>query len=255
MCELLGLCFDQPVLPSLSFRGFRRRGRDNPHGWGVAAFAGGAAQVFKEPAGAAGSWLAEFVRGYAGLRSRVLIGHVRRASVGQLVLADTHPFAREVGGRELVVAHNGTLERERLVSRLDGLFTPVGGTDSEAALCALATWLTDQRVPFEAFGRLHGWLREINPCGTMNLLFSEGRRLYAYHHAGGYNGLWHVRRRPPYGRVVLRDDDWEVDLGAEKDPGQRGHVIAKRPLTDERWEAFTPGALLVFEDGETVYPA
>jgi glutamine amidotransferase len=46
-----------------------------------------------------------------------------------------------------------------------------------------------------------------------------------------------------------------VDLGAEKDPGQRGHVIAKRPLTDERWEAFTPGALLVFEDGETVYPA
>jgi len=55
-------------------------------------------------------------------------------------------------------------------------------------------------------------------------------------------------------RVVLRDDDWEVDLGAEKDPGQRGYVVATQPLTDERWEALAPGALVVFEGGDIVYP-
>lgn len=40
MCELLGLNFNQPVRCSLSFRGFRHRGEDNLHGWGVARFDG-----------------------------------------------------------------------------------------------------------------------------------------------------------------------------------------------------------------------
>ena len=39
MCELLGLAFNKPISPSLSFRGFRHRGERNPDGWGLAAIA------------------------------------------------------------------------------------------------------------------------------------------------------------------------------------------------------------------------
>jgi len=38
MCELLGLCFNQPIQPKISFKGFRRRGKYNPNGWGLALY-------------------------------------------------------------------------------------------------------------------------------------------------------------------------------------------------------------------------
>ena len=40
MCELLGLSFNQPISPSLSFRGFKFRSEKdkNPDGWGIAYY-------------------------------------------------------------------------------------------------------------------------------------------------------------------------------------------------------------------------
>jgi len=34
----------------------------------------------------------------------------------------------------------------------------------------------------------------INALGDLNLLFSDGRRLYCYHDSGGYDGLAWTRR-------------------------------------------------------------
>jgi glutamine amidotransferase len=39
----------------------------------------------------------------------------------------------------------------------------------------------------------------------------------------------------------------------EKDPRQRGFVIATRPLTSEDWDDLPPGSLFVFKDGRIVY--
>ncbi|MHA1709912.1 MAG: class II glutamine amidotransferase, partial [Candidatus Baldrarchaeia archaeon] len=66
MCELLGMCFNMPVQPKISFRAFRRRGRENPDGWGIAFYpdSGNAACVFKEPLEAMSSRLSEFIAGY-----------------------------------------------------------------------------------------------------------------------------------------------------------------------------------------------
>ncbi|MEN2985457.1 MAG: class II glutamine amidotransferase [Thermodesulfovibrionaceae bacterium] len=33
MCELLGMCFNEEVTSSISFRGFRQRGKENKDGW------------------------------------------------------------------------------------------------------------------------------------------------------------------------------------------------------------------------------
>jgi len=49
MCELLGLAFNRPVSPGLSFRGFRRRGRRNRDGWGLAAITAKKPTIVKEP--------------------------------------------------------------------------------------------------------------------------------------------------------------------------------------------------------------
>ena len=52
----------------------------------------------------------------------------------------------------------------------------------------------------------------------------------------------------------VRDEDWEIDLAAEKHGDQRGFVVATCPLTNEEWDALVPGSLRVFKDGRCVYP-
>lgn len=253
MCELLGLNFNQTVRMALSFRGFRHRGENNPDGWGVARFAGPACQVFKEPINARDSELATFLRDYHAFQSQIFIGHVRRSSQGHIALCNTHPIVRVFRSREVALAHNGTLDRERLAGRRMLKFHPVGATDSEYLFCLLLTRLSEDRIAWDDFQQIEGLLREFNRAGTMNVLFSEGQHLYAYRDRRGYKGLCLTERVAPFGRVSLRDEDWEVDLADEKHPQQRGFVIATHPLTDEHWNELQPGTLNVFAQGLRVY--
>ena len=254
MCELLGLNFNQPVRCSLSFRGFRKRGVDNPHGWGVARYEGRACQIFKEPVKAPSSTLASFLRDYEPFTSKIFIGHVRRANCGDPELRNTHPFSRTFRRRDVVFAHNGTVREELAPGPLR--FHRVGETDSELLLCALLTRLsTEPKVEFADYARIEAVLREFNTFGDMNLLFSDSERLFAYRDQNGYNGLCITRRAAPFERVSLQDDDWEVDLAEEKRPDQRGYVIASHSLTNEEWVSISPGSLVVFRDGDCVYGA
>jgi glutamine amidotransferase len=51
----------------------------------------------------------------------------------------------------------------------------------------------------------------------------------------------------------MLDEDLKVDLSEVKDPAQTGVLVATRRLTDESWQAFRPGELIVFKDGQIVY--
>lgn len=251
MCELLGLCFNEPVRCSLSFRGFRARGARNPDGWGVARFEGPACQVFKEPVDAPGSALAGCLRDYPAFTGCIFVAHVRWASHGEVALRNTHPFSRVFRSREVVFAHNGTVTEAVAAEPLR--FHRVGETDSELLFCALLTRLAEGRIHFDEYAEIETVLREFNEFGHMNLLVSEGEHLYAYRSRRGPTGLFMASRATPFSTVRLRDEDWEVDLAEEKRPGQRGYVVATHALTDEDWTELPPGGLAVLKRGELVY--
>ena len=254
MCELLGLAFNQPISPGLSFRGFRHRAKRNADGWGLAAITPTRATITKEPIPADQSDVSRKLRDDTKLVAPIFIGHVRLASCGEVSLRNTHPFQRRVNGGDFVFAHNGTLDERALAGRTDAAFTPAGTTDSELAMCVLLSWMARERVAPDNYPLIEEFLRDLNAAGRLNLLFSDGGRLYAYHDTGGYNGLSSTRRRAPFCRVSLRDEDWEADLAEEKSPRQRGFVVASRPLTEgEDWHACRRGTLLVFERGDVVY--
>ena len=264
MCELLGLAFNKPVSPGLSFRGFRHRGRRNPDGWGLAAISARTTTIRKEPINAEESDVAATLPDRDPLHAPLFIGHVRAASRGRVSPANTHPFARPLAGGTFTFAHNGTLDVPRLKKSVGPDFTPEGQTDSELAMGAVLTWLGAERAargpdrvaadPLFDYAALEDFLRDLNALGHLNLLFSDGRRLYCYHDADGYNGLAWTRRESPFCHVSLRDEDWEADLDEEKTPDQRGYVIASRPLTDgEDWTTCRPGRLLVIERGLAVF--
>jgi len=111
MCELLGMSFNLSVRPSISFRGFRYRGENNPHGWGLAFYPDESVQIVKEPIKAKKSSLSKFLQDYQEVRSKVFVAHVRYTSVGSKSHKNTHPFYRELSGKEYVFAHNGTLKQ------------------------------------------------------------------------------------------------------------------------------------------------
>ncbi len=252
MCELLAMSFNVPVKPEISFRGFRHRGRRNPHGWGLGFYPDGgrAAQVIKEPCEAGRSALAGFVREYP-FRSRIFIGHVRSASRGEVAYENTHPFVREMNGREFIFAHNGTVDVYFETRR----FKTLGKTDSENTFCYLMDKLSEKKNnnwSKEHFDWLRNLLEEINERGSLNCMLSDGEHLFCYADKN-FAKLMFTKRTPPYGRVKLKDEDWEINLGEIKDPREKGVIVATNELTDEPWQPFLPGELIVFKDGAMVY--
>lgn len=248
MCELLGLAFNEPVTVGISFRGFRHRGADNPHGWGLAWFRGGRPEIRKEPAPADESDAAVAVQKMS-ISSPIFIGHVRLASCGNQTPANTHPFHHELQGTPVVFAHNGTLRNLPRPTH----FGPVGETDSEQALCVLLSRMQEEKVPFSDFARIENLLQKLNESGTMNVLFSNGAELFVYRDKEGYNGLCLTHREVPFQAITLQDEDWTVDLSEEKRPSERGFVIATKPLTHEHWADLKRGTLLVIHAGRAVY--
>src|SRR5689334_5319197 len=112
MCELLGMECNVPTDIVFSFSGLSTRGGlRGPHadGWGLALYEGRVARVFLEPAAAANSPLARFVREHP-IKTLLAVAHVRQKTRGRVCLANTHPFTRELWGRHFVFAHNGKVK-------------------------------------------------------------------------------------------------------------------------------------------------
>jgi glutamine amidotransferase len=251
MCQLLGMNANTPTDVTFSFAGLATRADEHKDGFGIAFFEGAGLRHFVDHHSARHSPLAELVKRYP-IKSDNVIAHIRKATQGQVLLENTHPFQRELWGRYWVFAHNGNLVDFN--PRLHAAFKPVGQTDSERAFCWLMQELSKAHASVPSIDELSCTLRELVPQlakhGTFNMLLSNGEALWA--HASTH--LHYLLRAHPFGRVKLRDEDLSVDFAEHTTANDRVAVIATEPLTaDEAWAAFAPGELKVFVDG-ALYP-
>lgn len=254
MCELLGLAFNRKVDAKLSFRGFRHRGKSNPDGWGMAYYSGNEAHIFKEQISAEESELAVSIVTSSNFESKIFIAHVRRTSVGEIDYDNTHPFKRRLFNKDFVFAHNGTLHNYKNLSLNE--FKPIGKTDSEHAFCYILEQIKNNRIASwneSGFNLLKNILLDINQLGSFNCLMSDGVNLFVYFDMDGYNNLMYLERKAPFEYVRLEDEDFEINLAEEKKLEQKGYLIASWPLTNEKWNSFSPGSLNVFRNGEMIY--
>lgn len=256
MCELLALNANVPVAATFSFSGLSARGGltgEHADGWGLAFHEADGARVFTDTARACESPLAEFLCRHP-IRARTVLAHVRKATQGEVRLANCHPFQREWLGRSWLFCHNGNLVDFR--PPLDGSHLPVGGTDSEWAFC----WLLQQLRQRFGGQASPGWaelapvLAELTEViarhGTFNMLLSDGQALYAH---ASTRLVW-LQREHPFQHARLVDRDLAIDLAAANRPDDRMIVVATAGLTvDEPWQAFAPGELRVFVQGRAVW--
>ena len=193
MCELLGISCSVKVRPGRYFKVLRQRGQElpegegNPDGWGIALYPDQkAVQVIKEHIPAASSKLSEFLSTYERLCSRIFIAHVRKASLGAVTYSNSHPFSRELRGRDYAFAHNGTIRSVRRFSL--GRFKPVGKTDSEHLFChilsfieegGISVWTEDDLLDFWKFLisiNRRRWRDQTKP-NKLNMLLTDGETL------------------------------------------------------------------------------
>jgi glutamine amidotransferase len=254
MCELLGMNCNVPTDICFSFTGFSTRGggtAEHNDGWGIAFFEGKGCRTFIDIHPAAESPIARLVREYP-IKSLNVIAHIRRATVGEVALENTHPFMREFWGQYWIFAHNGDLKE--FAPRLSGDIVPVGTTDTERAFCYILDRLR-KRFPAgepakaQLFETLRGVVDEIAGHGSFNFLMSNGEYLFAH----CSTELAYIVRRHPFTTAHLVDQDVTVDFSELTEEGDRVAVIATAPLTDdETWTRFAPGELIVFEEGRPI---
>jgi glutamine amidotransferase len=265
MCELLALSSSQPARLTFSLRTLAARGGPSGRshdGWGVAFYEGTDVALFREPVAAADRSLVRYLES-EGPTTELAISHIRHATQGGLSLANTQPFVRELGGRTHVFAHNGDLPGiYRNEAMALGPFRTLGQTDSEHAFCALLSRLTSLyqvgRHPSLSERRavLATFAAELQVLGPANFLYSDGDALFAHgdrrmQSAGGRAeapGLWYQPREcsePP-----ARADDL-AGVSIELAP-RFSLLLASVPLSEDAWQPFAEGELLVVRSGKLV---
>ena len=252
MCELLGMSANVPTDIVFSFTGLMQRGGlTGPHrdGWGIGFYEGRGLRLFQDPAASSESEVARLVQRYP-IKSQTVIGHIRQANVGQVCLANTHPFVRELWGRNWCFAHNGQLADFQPVA---GVYRPVGDTDSEAAFCALLNRLR-QTFPepvtaTELLPELVAACSDFRRRGVFNCLLSDGDWLFSF----CSTKLAFITRRAPFGPAQLKDAELTVNFQAETTPTDVVTVLATEALTaNEPWTLFAPGQWRLWRGGECV---
>ncbi len=252
MCELLGMSANVPTDVVFSFTGLMQRGgRTGPHrdGWGIGFYEGRGLRLFQDPQASVDSEIARLVQRYP-IKSETVIGHIRQANVGAVSLANTHPFMREMWGRNWCFAHNGQLAD---FAPDMGIYQAVGDTDSEAAFCDLLNRLRTactQQCDIEQFlPVIVAACQEYRSKGVFNCLLSNGDWLFSF----CSTKLAHITRRAPFGPATLKDADMSVNFHAETTANDIVTVIATEPLTDnECWNVYAPGEWRLWRAGEII---
>lgn len=230
MCQLLGVSSALPMDASSAFGALAPRGGqtdEHADGFGAAFYHGRSWRLFLDHRPSCSSPLARWIQENPTLSTNV-IAHIRKATRGAASLENTHPFSRELWGRQWIFAHNGTLTD--FFPAPSGPCAPVGDTDSEMAFCWILQRLRerfesapDDEQLFEALGPL---AQQLSAHGRFNFLLGVGESLFA-----------HCSDRLHWAPLI-------------EESGQRSCLIATVPLAPElEWSALRPGEMVLFRRG------
>ncbi|MGB8397561.1 class II glutamine amidotransferase [Bradyrhizobium sp.] len=253
MCELLAVSASRNVDVALSLTRLAAHGGSDgqPDGWGAAFLDATDAQVWRDPHPAKDSpWVACLAA--HPVSTRLALAHIRRATRGDIRLANTQPFTRELWGRLHVFAHNGMvpdIDRPEPSAR----FRPLGDTDSEAAFCRFLDSIAETDgtpgVVRDRFANAASLLRTFGPANLMyasadRLLIHADRRRQA---SGEFTppGLWLLERHCDASAPIAATAAGMDVSGSAVDV----IVVASVPLTNEAWRPLERGTILDIAGG------
>jgi glutamine amidotransferase len=263
MCELFALSSLLPAKVSFSMAEFSQHGGlTGPHkdGWGITFYEENDVQIIRETIPAIRSDYINCLKNH-DFSSNLVISHIRLATQGRIVLKNTQPFCRELGGKMHVFAHNGDLKNIETSRKIKlGRYCPLGETDSEYAFCALMNLMeelwTSQKQP-ELGARLEVvcyFAAIIRDFGIANFIYSDSDILFVHGHKRTQKdnrgilppGLFTLCRTCVPEREHRKIEGLDLDLGSEK---QKVLLVASIPLTNENRVPLAEGEIQAIANG------
>lgn len=188
------------------------------------------------------------------VQSKLILAHVRVASIGEDKLVNCHPFHRVSNSTEYVGMAQGTLPYFHKLNT--GKFKPYGDTDTERVFLHVLAQIQNQNIgdewTVENFQWLAGLLKHINECAGFNAIMSDGRYMFCF--ADKYNsGLYSTEIDAPFDDITLHDDCCKIKITGERNPAVRIVAVSSNPLSCHDWKKLPEGALTVIRDGVIIY--
>ena len=230
MCELFGVSARDDFYANNYLKAFYAHSDFHPHGWGLACVSRNSALVEKESVKASESnYLRE--RLSQPITEKLLLAHIRYATIGNVEYKNCHPFTgKDCTGRRWTLIHNGTIFDYEPLNRF--VKEQKGDTDSERIFLYLMERLNEAqrqkgaRLPFEErFALLDGIIGEMAKGNKLNLLFTDGKYLYAHTNC---RGTLHYLEK------------------------NNAVIVATQPLSDENWQPAPFCQLLAFTKGKPI---
>lgn len=214
------------------------RGLSNPHGWGVGYLDGNHLTCKREPEPASGD--KDFRQIVNNICTRLMIAHVRRATVGSPRIENTHPFLHE----QSMLAHNGHIDsfhdiQKKMIQEIspehrDYIY---GSTDSEHIFHLLLTKQQTQpdqspvKTIRNVIRQIEAWTDEVKPHvePALNFLWVYDNQLFGtrYNRSLYYLERDQAHRCGQCGHSHVEDPDPQNYYSVE---------IASEPITDEEWQ-------------------
>ncbi len=214
MCEILGISSQSDFKANEYLYTFYRHSEHHPHGWGLACISRSGALTEKESIQASKSnYLKE--RLSQTVEAKILLAHIRYATIGNVEYKNCHPFTgKDSTGRRWTLIHNGTIfdypPLNQYVQRQKG------DTDSERIFLYLMDRLNEAqqkkggRLLFEErFALFDEIVCEMSQGNKLNLLFSDGKYLYAHTNCKGTLFYLHKENTTLIATVPLSEEVWQ----------------------------------------------
>jgi predicted glutamine amidotransferase len=218
----------------------------NPDGFGIGTFREEETPVVdKAPLSA---WAdPEFAKAAHQLMGTTFVAHVRKASTGALVQANTHPFLQ----RNRLFAHNGVvLGLDRLDARLQELGVDrlvLGDTDSERIFALITAEVARNNDDVDAgLQSAIAWIAEELPVYALNFVLTTATDVWALRYPATHRLF--VLPRPPGGTDTdrhLQTRGSLMDAHSEQLATQASVIVASEEMDDDsQWRLLEPGELL-----------
>lgn len=243
MCRMAGIIANKEVdfyfSLSTATNSLRNQSRRNPDGWGIGYFEAHTPKVIKSSQAAFKS--EQFVELSQDIKSRIIISHVRYASVGSVNNRNSHPFVY----KNWIFAHNGTLEKEALRKMIKEEYIAdltSDGIDSELYFRYVIQNIEETGDIIEGIKKaVNKVLSKAYRYGA-NFIMSDGERLYAFKYENPLNLL----KRHPKTPVYYQSKETGVLMESKRLSNEKAVIIASEKITtDEEWQTISDGELVI----------
>lgn len=231
MCEIFGSMSTAKRNIKPYLKEFFTHSDKHPHGWGLACLDDHDNLIEKEPLKATNSYYLKH-RLTGELTGKVILAHIRYATIGNVEYTNCHPFTRKDSqGRHWTFIHNGTIFNYPPLAPY--VKTQTGDTDSERILMYLVDQVNRQERKKgtamnsrERFELLDQIVCEMAKENKLNFLLYDGEQLYV--HTNYADSLYYLEK-------------------------ENQVLFSTRPLGREEWLPVPFTTLLAYQNGKKAY--